>query len=179
MIKHDPFEDLIFRDGPLDEGEEEMLALHLMTCDQCRQLQAGWMAAREQMKTAVIHQPAEGFSRRWSSSLAERRVKAQKKQIKKFLQFLIGFNLFSLLGLVLTVLIGTTPLDLLSYVLRTGMVVFMYGKQVQNLLMITLHSVPLVLPVVLWVLLSTGFCLTVFAWGGTMYRYVIKGAPTK
>jgi hypothetical protein len=179
MNKQDPFEDLILRDSALSEEEKTSLESHLLTCVRCCQLQAGWATARKEIQTAPEHHPAAGFSHRWAASLPERRFKAQQQQVKKFLRYLIGITLISFIGLVITVLIGTSPLELLSGALHTGMVVFLYGKHIQNLLLVTMHSVPLILPVTLWILITTGFCLTVFVWGGTMYRYVIKGAPAK
>ena len=179
MNQHQPFENWIFQEAPLSEQERSSLDQHLIQCDQCCRLNAGWQATHRAIRETVLLKPSQGFSQRWQNSLAERRSRIQKEQIKRFFKYLVGINLFSFAGLILTFILGTSPLDLLSGFLQNSITLFLYGKQIQNLLIVAFNSMPLLVPVVLWILVSTGFCLAVLVWGGAMYRFFIKGAVTK
>jgi anti-sigma factor RsiW len=179
MKQHKPFEMWILQDRSLNADEEQELELHLATCETCRQLKLGWQTSRQELTAAVALSPAPGFSQRWKASLADRRARQQQKQVRRFLKYLIGINLLSLAGLVTAIILGTSPLDLFSGLLHSSVSVFLYAKQVESLALAIYHSVPLYVPVVFWILLSTGFCLTALAWGASMWRYLIKGVSAK
>jgi hypothetical protein len=142
-------------------------------------MKLGWQNTHQQIKAAGMAAPAPGFSQRWQSSLAERRARQQQSQVRKFFKYLIGINLLSLLGLTATFILGTSPLDLFSGLLHSSVSAFLYAKQAQSFILGAIHSVPLYIPVVVWILISTGFCLAALAWGASMWKYLIKGAGAK
>ena len=179
MISHQIFETWILQEDPINEEETQLLDIHLLDCEQCRQLKNGWQSASQNLRTVTQVQPAKGFSQRWQAGLAERRIRAQQKQTRRFFVFTIGITFLSYMGLIATFLLGTSPIELLSTLLRNTISLFLVAKQIQNILMVTLNSVPVYVPVVLWILVSTGFCLAVFVGGGVMWKYYFKGAFTK
>jgi hypothetical protein len=178
MNQHNPFEEWILQDEILNEEQKISLSQHLTGCETCRQLQLNWQNARQQIKTTAMLAPTPGFSQRWQASLAQRRAR-QQTQVRRFFKYLIGINLLSFTGLIATFVLGTSPLDLVSGLLRGSVSAFLYFKQMQSLILAVFHSVPLFVPVVFWILVSTGFCLAVMLWGVSMWKYLFKGVTAK
>ena len=178
MNQHDPFEQWILQDEPLGKVQENALTLHLAGCGQCRQLRVNWQRTRQQIKSTAMAAPVSGFSQRWQTSLAQRRAR-QQAQVRRFFKYLIGISLLSFLGLVATFVLGTSPLDMVSGLLHGSVSTFLYIKQVLNLGLAAFHALPIFVPVIFWILISTGFCLAVLAWGFSMWRYFYKGVNAK
>ena len=179
MDKHDPFERWILEDEILNEDQEASLNLHMASCEQCRQVKQSWQMTHQLIKTSGMAAPAPGFSQRFQASLVERRARQQQTQVRRFFQYLIGINLLSFLGLAGTFILGTSPLDVFSGLLHGSVSAFLYARQAQSLILTLFHSVPLFVPVVGWILLSTGFCLAALVWGASIWRYLIKGVGAK
>jgi hypothetical protein len=175
MDKHQIFETWILEDASLTEDEAADLAAHLVTCEHCRQLKMGWGNVREMIKATPPVSPAPGFSQRWKNSLAERRALQQKAQVRKFFRYLTAFILISVFGLLFTVVCGTSPVNLMATLLRSGVTLLLYVQRAQNVINMILRSVPLYVPVIMWILVSTGFSLAALAWGASMWKYVVKG----
>jgi hypothetical protein len=178
MNPHNPFEEWILQDEPLNEAQESALNQHVAACGQCHELQLNWQHTHQQIKTITMATPAPGFSQRWQASLPQRRMR-QQAQVRRFFKYLIGINLLSFVGLIATFVLGTSPLDLVSGLLHGSVSIFLYAREAQNLALAALHSVPLFVPVVFWILISTGFCLAVLTWGFSMWRYFYKGVSAK
>ena len=179
MEKHQLFETWILQDTQLTEDEQKMLNVHLTDCEHCRLLQAGWQATRSMLKEAPKVAPAPGFSQRWKTGLAERRAREQKAQIKRLLRYLIGINILTFMGLLIVLFLGTSPVDLMASVLRSGVMLLLFVGRAGNVFNILLRSFPPYVPVLIWVLISTGFSLAALAWGFSIWKYVIKGVNAK
>ncbi len=179
MEKHQLFETWILQDTQLTEDEQKMLNAHLADCEHCRQLQKGWEMTRCMLKSTPRAAPAPGFSQRWKNSLAERRAREQKAQVKRFLRYLIGINILTFMGLLLVLFLGTSPVDLLATVLRSSVMLLLFVGRAGNIFNIILRSLPPYVPVLIWVLTSTGFSLAALAWGFSIWKYVIKGVNAK
>jgi hypothetical protein len=179
MNKHQIFETWILQETDLTEDESHLLTAHLVDCEPCRQLRLGWSNAREAIKTTPMAAPAPGFSQRWKNSLAERRARQHQAQVKKFFRYLIGVTSLSFAGLLFTVILGTSPVNVMATLLRSGVNLLLYVRQMENVFNMILRSVPFFVPVIIWILVSTGFSLAALAWGASMWKYVIKGVNAK
>ena len=178
MEQHDPFESWILEDERLSETQESELKQHLNGCAHCRRLQLNWQQTRGQMRAAAMAAPLPGFSQRWQAGLAQRRMR-QQTQVRRFFIYLIGINLFSFAGFVATFVLGTSPFDILSGLLHGSVYAFLFVRQVEGLAAALYHSVPLVVPIVGWMLVSTGFCLVVLIWALSIWRTFNRGVNLK
>jgi hypothetical protein len=179
MDKHQIYETWILEDASLTKDEAAALATHLVTCEHCRQLKIGWGTVREAIAATPAVSPVPGFSQRWKNSLAERRALQQKAQVKKFFRYLTAFTLISVMGLLFTVICGTSPVNILAMLLRNGVTLLLLVRRVESIINLVLRSVPLYVPVIIWMLVSTGFSLAALAWGASMWKFVVKGVNAK
>ncbi|MCE1253428.1 MAG: hypothetical protein LWX83_07755 [Anaerolineae bacterium] len=179
MEKHQLFETWILQDAQLTEDEQKCLNAHLLECDHCRQLKLGWQSTRSMLKTTPMVGPTTGFSQRWKNSLAERRARQQKAQIKRFLRYLIGINVLTLIGLSFVLLLGTNPVNLMATALREVVMALLFIGRAGSVFNMFLRAFPPYVPVLIWVLTSTGFSLAALAWGFSIWKYVIKGVNAK
>lgn len=179
MSKHHPYETWILQDAALNEDEQRRLNAHLAVCQECRQIKNGWQQTIGMLKSAPVKTPEAGFSQRWKNSLADRRARQHAAQIRRFFKIMIGTNLFTFLGLIFTFLLGTSPVNMMASLLRTGVTLIFTLKQVEGFIVSSLNTIPLFIPVFAWILVMTGFCLTALVWGASMWRFLFRGVNTK
>ena len=179
MNNHQTYRTWILQDTPLNEDDERILRAHLASCEECQQLQTGWKEAHRQMMTASMVAPAPGFSRRWKASLAERRALQHQAQTRRFLIILFSITLLSFLGLVITFVLGTSPVSMIATMLSSSVNLLLFARRAGNVFNNVFHSVPLFVPVIIWILSSTGFSLAALVWGASIWKFVIKGVNVK
>ena len=126
------------------------------------------------LKNVRMVSPEPGFSQRFTASLAARRARqAHQRQIR---QMILGLSLgvISCAGLLTFIIFSVaSPVDLLvrATEMITGMI--FWWNQASRLLIAGLQQ-PLILLV--WILLTSGLCLTAFGWCFTLWRISSKGA---
>jgi hypothetical protein len=173
-MSHQPFESWLLDETNPSPEQEAALQAHLETCPECRQIHAGWLAARETLQFSRMARPAPGFSQRFTASLAERRARqAHRRQIRNLI---LGLTLgvFASAGLLAVLIFAVdSPVDLLVKATQgiTGLV--SWWNQVQQLLFVALQ-LPGIL--VIWILLTSGVCLLVIGWLFTLWRISHQGA---
>ncbi|HEX2978683.1 MAG TPA: hypothetical protein VHO48_00315 [Anaerolineaceae bacterium] len=178
-MEHLPFEHWILDDIPLDQAESRALAAHLESCAHCRQLHTGWQDTRSRMRTAGMAAPAPGFTSRWQNSLAERRALEQKLQIRRTMLYLTLGALAIFTLLMIKTLANTSPIDwavnLVSLILRavSGL------SSAQTFLSTWFSAVPLTIPLVIWVVLTSAFALLALGWLFTLWRITRQGVTNE
>ena len=100
---HQPFEDWLFSSETLTEEQSRALQEHLISCDHCRCLAAGWHEVEGELKAASDISPAPGFANRWQVRLASQRAQRQKRQAAYFLIFSVGSAFLLLVALSILV----------------------------------------------------------------------------
>jgi hypothetical protein len=80
-MNHQPFEQWLLADEPLNPDQYTALQGHLQVCESCRKLSASWSEVKQLFQSTPVVQPASGFVARWRTrSEKYRELEIQKKQ---------------------------------------------------------------------------------------------------
>jgi hypothetical protein len=170
---HQPFESWLLDEPELSSPQRQELAAHLESCPECTVLQASLEASTLLLKSTPEVAPAAGFTERWKVNLVERRARQHRRQTRLFFLSSIVGALVCLGGLYAILKIADFSIaDLLVSGARvvTGLIGFF--SQTGIFLGVNLKGP---LPVIFWILISSGFCLLVFGWIYTLYRISFRG----
>lgn len=85
-MKHQPFEEWLLNDTPLTLEQKRELDLHVRSCAHCSALVETEMVLRSVKMVA----PAEGFTARFQTRLAERRLADRRRRVWGSILFLAG-----------------------------------------------------------------------------------------
>jgi len=105
-MKHQPFENWIFSDQPLDPTDQQALDDHLKSCESCQGLQSSWNRIRGEFTASPMIKPTAGFTKRWELHLEEQRRQIRHRQSFVFL----GFNIGAVVMIVLLMALLSTPM---------------------------------------------------------------------
>lgn len=184
-MNHQPFEEWILSDEPLDPQQDAALTGHLVSCPDCPPLARAWQAVRQEIATEPPEAPAPGFSMRWQARLKERRAEQQRRTVL----LTVGLNA---LALLVTGAIWLVPQ--IGRVTLTGILVTALGQIILltvrinqalgalNFLFRDLSSgfptdLMAILPVAILAVGATTLALLSFVWVFTMWKIIVpKGA---
>ena len=111
-MNHQPFDAWIFQDNDFSAEQQQSLQAHLQACPACQERAFAWRSAQQIMRQAEAPVPAPGFSLRFQSRLAERRLMLQRRQSWLMAGLGIGASLVFLgLMTILVLLSFQSPLD--------------------------------------------------------------------
>ena len=178
-MNHQPFENWIFEERPLNSDQEQSLKQHLKDCKTCHATQKAWKALQIEMNQAEMIAPTRGFSQRWLTSLPQRRLREQRRQAKKFVLFLVGAASLSLMLLIVLMLIDQSPLDWIIGGLHTIAQITIRLKQIQLVTYSILKSLPPFVPVIAWIFLTLPLGLLSMTWIGALWRISMQGVFEK
>lgn len=173
-MEHQPFEQWILDDAALDSQQERELQAHLLACAACRKLQAGWHAARAEMRFAVAAAPRPGFSQRFQHNLAERKFQQQLQTRRTLLGLSTGVALLILI-MAGYILLNTSAADILTTLLGSGMAVLTTLHALRGIVMTWINIIPAPLALAVWIPLSIGFVILVAGWAFTLWRVTTQG----
>jgi hypothetical protein len=175
-MNHQPFEAWIFDPGTISAEERRSMQAHLASCPQCQQLERRWKAVHQQMRARPLAAPAQGFTQRWQSGLAERRERAQRRQAWKVFGFLIGGAFFILLLLAGYMFATTSPTEWLMALVN----IFSSSRELIDLTTLAVQSwlttTPLALNIALWIYLTITLCGLSLVWLLIIWRTKTVGA---
>jgi hypothetical protein len=172
---HQPFEIWLLNEQKLTESQSQELAAHMVTCSECQELRRSLTPTIVLLASPPIAVPNPGFTDRWKVNLAERRALQHKHQTRLFfLSTILGA--IAALGGLITMLslanISVPDLFVSGAKLLAGL--FNLAGDVRFYLGSSLSGP---LPVILWILVSVGFCLLIFAWIYMLWRISLQGVP--
>jgi predicted anti-sigma-YlaC factor YlaD len=176
-MSHQPFEPWLLNEANPSPEQEAALQAHLATCQECRQIRDGWLAARQTLQSSRMARPAPGFSERFNASLAERRaLQAHRRQIRNLILGL-SLGLIICAGLLAVVIFTTTsPVNLLVKTTEGVTSVIGWWNQSERVVIAALQQ-PVIL--VVWILLTSGVSLLAIGWLFTLWRISLQGAQGK
>ena len=178
-MNHQPFENWIFEERPLNSNQEQSLKLHLKDCKTCDTSQKAWQSLQNEMNQAKMISPVPGFSQRWLTSLPQRRLREQRRQAKKFVLFLVGAASLSLILLIVLMIMDQSPLDWIIGGLHTIAQVTIRFKQIQLVTYSILKSLPPFVPVIAWIFFTLPLGLLSMTWIGALWRISMQGVVEK
>ncbi len=174
-MNHQPFDTWIFTEEELSEQEKSELDEHLQACAQCQKLSRGWKAAFQEIHATAVISPAAGFSQRWQYSLAGRRIRQQQRQARLFFLLLAGTALAVLLSLGIHMVATTSPLDWAIAGFQLVIHVIQRVDEVQTFVNTWIPSIPVFVPIILWIFLSSTLCFLTIGWVFSIWRISSKG----
>jgi len=172
---HQPFEHWLLEENSLTVSQKQELAAHLAACPECQALHLSLAAATGLVATAPLVSPSPGFTDRWKVTLTQRRAVQHKRQTRLFfLSTILGafVALAALIGVMSLANISLSDLFVSGAKLLAGLLNlagdarFFIGTSLTG-----------PLPVVIWILVSVGFCLLIFFWGYLLWRISLQGVP--
>lgn len=99
-MSHQPFENWILTDEPLEPDQQQALETHLEGCEDCNTISNAWMEISETIAISQTPEPAPGFTQRWHNRLALRENQRQQQKM-----WMLTLGLFFLAGVISLVLI--------------------------------------------------------------------------
>lgn len=174
-MSHQPFETWILDHQELPLTDRRALQDHLDTCQQCQRLQRQWGLVHQELRARRIVAPAPGFTQRWMSSLAERRVQEQRKQAWRIFGLLLGGAFFILLLLAGYLMATSSPADWLVAIVRAASSTANIFNLGLYALRTWLSNTPLAINLALWIYLTIALCLLSLIWVLILWRTSIVG----
>jgi len=174
-MSHQPYETWLFDETELSREQAQALQAHLHECQQCRGLEKSWKTLDGKSQATLMVSPQPGFSQRWRASLAERRARQQMLQVRRlFIGFLVA-SLFTLLLLVVVFFLTASPVNLLVAVFEGVTNLIIRGSQIQRVIVPWLETVPLIIPIAGWVIISSVLSLLSLFWIYSLWRFQSQG----
>jgi anti-sigma factor RsiW len=101
-MSHQPFEDWLFTNEPLESQQKQALQDHLEKCEHCQALSSALNKVEEVFEASPIPVPAPGFTQRWYEKLIVARGQEQSRRTWRMV--LIFFSAATVIIIALTLL---------------------------------------------------------------------------
>ncbi len=164
-MSHEPYEEWLLSGEELTADQQQSLAEHLETCPDCANIFSAWKAVDQAMRSAPQVEPEPGFSSRWKQRLANRQESQQRRLIWISLSVCLGGALLMMIGLALPQINGLpSPIQLLSGLIFTVAEAIVTLQDATTWILSLLHGVPVVIPVLFWIAISTALLLWSLVW---------------
>jgi anti-sigma factor RsiW len=178
-MEHQPFETWIIDEIELNIEQKAAMDSHLAACPKCRGLSQAWSHVRERIETAPVALPAPGFSQRFQSSLAERQLRKQQLQVRRLFLFLVLGAALSFFTWIAILLASASPVDLLVAGFQTITQLFVSYDILQHGIVSLFFSVPIVIPIALWILITSALAILALIWAVSLWRIAFQGVYPK
>ncbi len=178
-MNHQLYETWIIDPPALSDADRQALQDHLHTCKDCRSLHLKWASLSEDLRTPVVVAPKPGFSRRWKSSLAERRMREQRRQAWKFFMAFSAATAAVFLIMVSYLLLTSTPAEWIQAAMRAVTSTAGTYAAARELTTTWLSLTPMGLNVVIWVALGISFCILALIWAFAIWKTAFAGVMNK
>jgi hypothetical protein len=126
-MNHQPFKDWLLSNEKLTTGQTQALQDHLLSCESCRAIETAWTEVEMEFNKIPQVMPAPGFSKRWQANLAAYQLRSQKQR---------GWLTIGFTGLIITILLALTTIQLWSFFQAPGPFLTTWFLQLVNLVSI-------------------------------------------
>lgn len=178
-MSHQPFEKWLFNQEQLSSPQKQELEQHMEQCNQCRSLSHAWDQVEARLASTPPAAPQAAFAQRWRESLHERRARQQLRLIRIWLISLATPAVVSFLALGIYVATTVSFTDLVIAGFTTFTRAIIVGSNLQTALSTWTPTLPLAIPLAIWILLSLGFCLLAGIWVSHLWQTLFKGVERK
>ncbi len=178
-MNHQPYENWIFAESDLSGEQLQELETHLNVCIDCQELRQGLRSTSQLIQAAAMVAPLPGFSQRWQVSLVERRAVHQRHQARMLFLTLVGAAVLLLLLLALHILATSTPVQWVIAGFQSTFSLFSTWNKIQDFILELFDFIPPVVPIALWVLLTSGISILTLVWIISLWRIYAQGASQK
>lgn len=173
-MNHQPFEDWLLDEKPINPRQKLELDAHLRVCGSCAALAETGRALRSVKKVS----PATGFTSRFQARLAAQRVADRRRRLWGAVLFTFG-GLVMLMWITAPYLVSffASPADHITALI--GWAVFLITT-LQALLRagsVMLDVVPDFLSPFMWMVLVSAFAGISLLWSVSIWRFTRRGVP--
>jgi len=148
-MSHQPFEEWLFSDEPIESQQEQSLQDHLNQCEACQALSTALDKVNEIFISSTPPEPTDGFTQRWFERLA---IAREQHQIRRTWTII-----FSLLGAatIITIVITLLNLNTLNWAYQLSQFIASFslfaGKinQVWRFILSIFDAFPLIIPIII------------------------------
>jgi anti-sigma factor RsiW len=164
-MNHEPYEEWLLSGEELNADQQLSLDEHLAICTECAGLATAWQAVRQVMLAAPQVEPAPGFTGRWQKRLAKRRADAARRNTWIALLVCAGGIILTIVGLAMPEIQGIpSPIQLLSSLVFNVAEVIVTAQNAGIWVLSLLRGVPLYIPLLFWIAISTALLLWSLVW---------------
>ena len=173
-MNHQPFEDWLLNDKPLDSRQKLELELHLRLCSYCSALAATGKALRSVKRVP----PASGFTGRFQARLAAQRAAERQRRFWGSLVFTFG-------GLVMLMWLGgpylfsflASPAAWITALVGWGVFVLTTLRAVAQASSVLVDVIPGFLSPFAWMVLVSTAAGIALLWSISIWRFAQGGVP--
>ena len=173
-MNHQPFEDWLLEEKPINPKQKLELEAHLRVCTYCSALAATGNALHSVKKAA----PAVGFTVRFQERLAKQKAAERRRRFWGTIVFTLG-------GLALLMWLAgpyvdsffASPAGWISAVIEWGVFVFTTLQAVAEAGSVLVHVIPGFLPAFVWMIVVSALAGIVLLWSVSIWRLTRIGVP--
>ena len=173
-MNHQPFETWLLDDKPITSEQKRELDSHLRTCANC----AALVETGRALTSVKMVSPTMGFTTRFQTRLAARKVADQRRRFWGAILFVAGG---------LSILIWVTgpylasffdsPASWLSALVEWGIFLITTLQAMAQAGSVLLHVVPGFLSPFVWMILLSAFAGLSLLWSVSIWRFAQRGVP--
>jgi len=178
-MSHQPYDNWIFGQEELNHEQKQELHNHLHDCAVCNQVYQAWRAAEFQLKNANLVSPAPDFTSRFQAQLEERLRIQQMLQTRRFMLFISFATILVMVVFLGYLLLAGSPVYWLASTLSAITRSFLWWQSFKEVVINLYQSVPVFIPVTLWIVGSTTLVSLTLIWIAALWRIAIKGVHVK
>jgi hypothetical protein len=173
-MNHQPFEDWLLNDSPLDHKQKFELDAHLRICGHCSAL----LETGKALRTVKRVSPAEGFSARFQTRLAQQRVAERRRRLWGSVLFVLGGAalLLWLAGPAVTSFVAS-PATWIAALIDWGVFVLTTLRATAEASSVFLEVIPSFLPPFAWMVLISAVAGFSLLWFVSIWRFTRVGVP--
>jgi hypothetical protein len=167
-MDHRPFEDWLLNHQTLDIAEKRQLDAHLQGCSSCRALAEVNLA----LKMASMAAPASGFTDRFQTRLAARKVALRRRNFWGFL--LLTVSVLSVLIFIawpLIVRLQQSPVDVLASALGSLISLWAALQAMAQAGLVFFKVIPGFLPAYIWTIVLFAACGWSLLWVYSLIKF--------
>ena len=164
-MNHEPYEEWLLSGEELPADQQLLLENHLASCAECARLATAWQAVHQALISTPEVEPEPGFTDRWKERLADRRAARHIRLTWIALLVCVGGILLTLFGLAMPEIQGIpSPIQMLSSVVFSTAEFIVTLQDVGAWVLSFLRGVPLIVPLLFWIAISTALLLWSLVW---------------
>jgi len=173
-MNHQPFEDWLLNDKPLTQEQKRELDMHIRSCAFCAALAETGLALKSVKKAS----PQPGFTNRFHTRLAERKLAEQRRR-------LWGSVLFTLGGLTLLLWISSpylfpflsAPATWIAALVQWGIFIITTIEALAQAGSVFVRIIPDFLSPFAWMVLLSALAGVILLWTVSIWRFARSAVP--
>lgn len=167
-MNHRPFEEWLLNDAPITPEQKRELDAHLRGCAHCAALSATGMALR----SAKMAAPVPGFTARFQTRLAERKLAERRRRLWGAILFTLGgIVLLAWLAFPYLVTFFASPATWISALVEWGIFLITTVQALFQAGSVLLNVIPGFLPPFAWMVLFSAFAGISLLWSVSIWRF--------